>query len=163
MKVFCCLITCSSPFPHIWLTSKTFPVQLRAGLPHPGPLLPHLIPPPPHCHRRGWGCSLLCIRQKWDQENCHRRYFIIKLAQNEGMVDRFCKYQYLPPGHEVTLAQQYAGIAAVSIPFFLLAGAGGIVFWVGTPSICHQWWHHIWFSPIRHTLRITHPIQQYHL
>merc|ERR1712203_1215967 len=33
-------------------------------------------------------------------------------------------------GHEVTLAQQYAGIAAVSIPFFLLAGAGGIVFWV---------------------------------
>merc|ERR1712243_335573 len=33
-------------------------------------------------------------------------------------------------GHEVTLAQQYAGIAVVSIPFFLLAGAGGIVFWV---------------------------------
>ena len=51
------------------------------------------------------------------------------------MVDMFCKYQYLSPGHEVTLAQQYAGIAVVSIPFFLLAGAGGIVFWVGTPSI----------------------------
>merc|ERR1712203_179553 len=33
-------------------------------------------------------------------------------------------------GHEVTLAQQYAGIAVVSIPFLLLAGAGGIVFWV---------------------------------
>merc|ERR1739842_29259 len=28
-------------------------------------------------------------------------------------------------GHEVTLAQQYA-----AIPFFLLAGAGGVVFWV---------------------------------
>merc|ERR1712111_54829 len=33
-------------------------------------------------------------------------------------------------GHEVTLAQQYAAIATASIPFFLLAGAGGIVFWV---------------------------------
>merc|ERR1712158_296917 len=33
-------------------------------------------------------------------------------------------------GHEVTLAQQYAAIATASIPFFLLAGAGGVVFWV---------------------------------
>merc|ERR1712032_1346843 len=33
-------------------------------------------------------------------------------------------------GHEVTLAQQYAAIATASIPFFLLAGAGGIVSWV---------------------------------
>merc|ERR1711997_1034337 len=32
-------------------------------------------------------------------------------------------------GHEVTLAQQYAAIATASI-FFLLAGAGGVVFWV---------------------------------
>ena len=37
------------------------------------------------------------------------------------------------PGHEVTLAQQYAAIATASIPFFLLAGAGGVVFWVVTP------------------------------
>merc|ERR1712107_653404 len=33
-------------------------------------------------------------------------------------------------GHEVTLAQQYAAITTASIPSFLLAGAGGIVFWV---------------------------------
>merc|ERR1712228_925374 len=33
-------------------------------------------------------------------------------------------------GHDVTLAQQYAAIATASIPFFLLAGAGGVVFWV---------------------------------
>jgi len=33
-------------------------------------------------------------------------------------------------GHEVTLAQQYGVIALTAIPFFLLAGAGGIVFWV---------------------------------
>jgi hypothetical protein len=30
----------------------------------------------------------------------------------------------------VTLPQQYAVIALTSIPFFLLAGAGGVVFWV---------------------------------
>merc|ERR1712226_911316 len=33
-------------------------------------------------------------------------------------------------GHEVSLAQQYGIIAVTAIPFFLLAGAGGIVFWV---------------------------------
>lgn len=33
-------------------------------------------------------------------------------------------------GHEVSLAQQYGIIALTAIPFFLLAGAGGIVFWV---------------------------------
>merc|ERR1711874_489568 len=33
-------------------------------------------------------------------------------------------------GHEVSLAQQYAVIGLCSIPFFLLAGAGGVVFWV---------------------------------
>eukprot|EP00090_Calanus_glacialis_P024404 TRINITY_DN378_c0_g1_i1.p1 TRINITY_DN378_c0_g1~~TRINITY_DN378_c0_g1_i1.p1 ORF type:complete len:203 (-),score=65.35 TRINITY_DN378_c0_g1_i1:122-730(-) len=33
-------------------------------------------------------------------------------------------------GHEVSLAQQYGLIAVCSIPFFLWAGAGGIVFWV---------------------------------
>jgi len=33
-------------------------------------------------------------------------------------------------GREVTLAQQYAGIAVVSIPLFVIAGAGTAVFWV---------------------------------
>merc|ERR1712165_574839 len=33
-------------------------------------------------------------------------------------------------GHEVSLAQQYGLIGVCSIPFFLLAGAGGVVFWV---------------------------------
>merc|ERR1712042_286620 len=33
-------------------------------------------------------------------------------------------------GHEVSLAQQYGLITVCSIPFFLIAGAGGIVFWV---------------------------------
>jgi len=33
-------------------------------------------------------------------------------------------------GHEVSLAQQYGLISLVAIPFFLLAGAGGLVFWV---------------------------------
>jgi len=33
-------------------------------------------------------------------------------------------------GHEVSLAHQYGVIALCSIPFFLFAGAGGIVFWV---------------------------------
>merc|ERR1712059_16301 len=33
-------------------------------------------------------------------------------------------------GHEVTLAQQYAIISVTAVPFFLLAGAGGMVFWV---------------------------------
>eukprot|EP00092_Neocalanus_flemingeri_P034981 GFUD01038065.1.p1 GENE.GFUD01038065.1~~GFUD01038065.1.p1 ORF type:complete len:204 (+),score=57.37 GFUD01038065.1:190-801(+) len=33
-------------------------------------------------------------------------------------------------GHEVSLAQQYGLISVCSIPFFLWAGAGGIVFWV---------------------------------
>merc|ERR1712059_207529 len=38
-------------------------------------------------------------------------------------------------GHEVTLAQQYGLISVCSIPFFLLAGAGGVVFWVLGASI----------------------------
>merc|ERR1712236_27654 len=33
-------------------------------------------------------------------------------------------------GHEISLAHQYGVIAVCSIPFFLWAGAGGIVFWV---------------------------------
>jgi len=33
-------------------------------------------------------------------------------------------------GHEVSLAHQYGLISICSIPFFLWAGAGGIVFWV---------------------------------
>merc|ERR1712127_75675 len=33
-------------------------------------------------------------------------------------------------GHEVSLAHQYGLISLVAIPFFLLAGAGGLVFWV---------------------------------
>lgn len=33
-------------------------------------------------------------------------------------------------GREVSLAQQYAGVAICSIPLFLLAGAGSAVFWV---------------------------------
>merc|ERR1712223_438529 len=33
-------------------------------------------------------------------------------------------------GKEVSLAQQYGMISVCSIPFFLWAGAGGIVFWV---------------------------------
>merc|ERR1712128_375562 len=40
-------------------------------------------------------------------------------------------------GHEVSLAQQYGLIALSSIPFFLWAGAGGIVFWVlGASMFC---------------------------
>jgi len=34
------------------------------------------------------------------------------------------------PGHEISLAGQYALVALFCIPLFLLAGAGGIVFWV---------------------------------
>jgi len=33
-------------------------------------------------------------------------------------------------GHEISLAQQYGVIAVTAIPFFLLAGAGGIIFWL---------------------------------
>jgi len=33
-------------------------------------------------------------------------------------------------GHEISLAGQYALVALFCIPLFLLAGAGGIVFWV---------------------------------
>merc|ERR1712058_18065 len=44
-------------------------------------------------------------------------------AKNEGR-------KIAVAGHEGTLAQQYAAIAVASIPFFLLAGAGGVVFWV---------------------------------
>merc|ERR1711942_492275 len=44
-------------------------------------------------------------------------------AKNEGR-------KIAVAGHEVTLAQQYVAIAVTSIPFFLLAGAGGVVFWV---------------------------------
>merc|ERR1711997_727864 len=33
-------------------------------------------------------------------------------------------------GHEVSLAQQYGLVAVCSVPFFIWAGAGGIVFWV---------------------------------
>ena len=36
----------------------------------------------------------------------------------------------LSVGHEVSLAQQYGLIGVCSIPFFLIAGAGGVVFWV---------------------------------
>ena len=36
----------------------------------------------------------------------------------------------LPPGHEISLAQQYGIIAVTAIPFFLLAGAGGVIFWL---------------------------------
>ena len=38
----------------------------------------------------------------------------------------YCTYL----GHEVSLAGQYALVAVFCIPLFLLAGAGGIVFWV---------------------------------
>jgi len=33
-------------------------------------------------------------------------------------------------GHDVSLAQQYGLISLCSVPFFLIAGAGGVVFWV---------------------------------
>jgi len=33
-------------------------------------------------------------------------------------------------GHELSLAGQYGAVALCSIPLFLLAGAGGVVFWV---------------------------------
>merc|ERR1719461_363144 len=33
-------------------------------------------------------------------------------------------------GLEVSVAQQYGLIGVCSIPFFLIAGAGGVVFWV---------------------------------
>ena len=36
----------------------------------------------------------------------------------------------LSVGHEVSVAQQYGLIGVCSIPFFLIAGAGGVVFWV---------------------------------
>ena len=39
--------------------------------------------------------------------------------------------------HEVTLTQQYAGVALVSVPMFLLAGASAAVFWVlGASFFC---------------------------
>jgi len=38
-------------------------------------------------------------------------------------------------GHEVSLAGQYGLVALCSIPLFLLAGAGGVVFWVLGASI----------------------------
>ena len=33
-------------------------------------------------------------------------------------------------GHEISLAGQYTLVLVLSVPFLLLAGAGGIVFWV---------------------------------
>ena len=33
-------------------------------------------------------------------------------------------------GHEVSLAGQYSLVLLLSVPFLLLAGAGGVVFWV---------------------------------
>merc|ERR1712212_924653 len=44
-----------------FFNTANFQVPPSAGLPHPGPLLPHLLPPPPHCHCWGRGSSLLCI------------------------------------------------------------------------------------------------------
>jgi len=38
-------------------------------------------------------------------------------------------------GQEISLAGQYSAVAVCSIPLFLLAGAGGIVFWVLGASI----------------------------
>jgi len=38
-------------------------------------------------------------------------------------------------GHELTLASQYALVSLCCIPLFLLAGAGGVVFWVLGASI----------------------------
>ena len=46
-------------------------------------------------------------------------------AQNN---DQFIQIPF--SGHEVSLAHQYGLISICSIPFFLWAGAGGIVFWV---------------------------------
>ena len=60
-----------------------------------------------------------------------------RIHRNELFKNRQKLFQQKPnglthpnSGHEVSLAQQYAAIATASIPFFLLAGAGGIVFWV---------------------------------
>jgi len=40
-------------------------------------------------------------------------------------------------GHELTLASQYALVSLCCIPLFLLAGAGGVVFWVlGASLFC---------------------------
>lgn len=38
-------------------------------------------------------------------------------------------------GHEVSLAGQYSLVLLLSVPFLLLAGAGGVVFWVLGASI----------------------------
>merc|ERR1711936_469424 len=57
--------------PFCWTTEqkageecRLLPVELRAGLPHPRPLLSHLLPSPPHRHRRGWRRGLLCSHKK---------------------------------------------------------------------------------------------------
>jgi hypothetical protein len=34
------------------------------------------------------------------------------------------------PGHEMSLAQQYAGIGMMSIPVLWIAGAGSAIFWI---------------------------------
>jgi len=40
-------------------------------------------------------------------------------------------------GHEISLAQQFGLVAGLSIPFFLWAGAGSVVFWVlGASMFC---------------------------
>merc|ERR1712061_370855 len=38
-------------------------------------------------------------------------------------------------GHEVSLTQQYLGIGICSVPFFLFAGATGLLFWVVGASL----------------------------
>ena len=38
-------------------------------------------------------------------------------------------------GRELNATQQYAGVALLSIPIFLLAGAGSVIFWVLGASI----------------------------
>merc|ERR1711944_235093 len=98
--------------PFCWTTEqkageeyRLLPVELRAGLPHPRPLLSHLLP-----------LLLIVIAGAGGAA-----YFAA--IKNETR-------KIAIAGHEVTLAQQYAAIATASIPFFLLAGAGGIVFWV---------------------------------
>ena len=37
---------------------------------------------------------------------------------------------YFDAGRELTVAQQYGGVAMLSFPLFWLAGAGSVIFWV---------------------------------
>jgi len=48
--------------------------------------------------------------------------YIIKLKNVENQI-RVC-------GRELNLAQQYAAVGLISIPLFLLAGAGSVIFWL---------------------------------